>query len=197
MTRITNALRDAIADKAIEKAGLNAKRAEHDKRRAAWKEAVRIDGLGGVEKAAYLEEIDAQIRKMQEKIPVALRYGSSGGLDRNSCVYVNIAGAKVYISFGDSVPSRYRNHVITADNPLAQQFYDLEAEEKAIDEAKSSLRAQLKGTLSKFTTVKRLLDAWPEVKELLPDRLPEAKPTLPAVRTEELNALIGLPSEDK
>ncbi|WP_353850698.1 Nmad5 family putative nucleotide modification protein, partial [Sphingomonas sp.] len=26
--------------------------------------------------------------------------------------------------------------------------------------------------LSKFTSVKRLLDAWPEAKELLPDRLP-------------------------
>ncbi|MCP3883287.1 MAG: hypothetical protein GY701_33525 [Sulfitobacter sp.] len=35
MTRITNAMRDAIAEKAIEKAGLNDKRADYDKRRAA------------------------------------------------------------------------------------------------------------------------------------------------------------------
>lgn len=195
MTRITNVLRDAIVAKAIDKAGLNAKRAEHNKRRAAWKEAVRIDGLGGPVRAAELEALDAQIRKLQEKIPEALRSSCGGGLDRNSCVYVNIAGAKVYVSFGDSVPSRYRNHVITADNPLAQQFYDLEAEEKALDDDQATLSAHVRGALSKFTTVKRLLDAWPEAKELLPDRLPEAKPTLPAVRTEELNALIGLPSD--
>ena len=68
--------------------------------------------------------------------------------------------------------------------------------EKALDEERATLSAQVRGALSKFTTVKRLLDAWPEAKELLPDRLPEAKPALPAIRTEDLNALIGLPSEE-
>lgn len=196
MTRITNALRDAIVRKAIEKAGLNAKRAEYDKRRSAWAEAVRIDGLGGPVKAAELEALDAQICKLQKQIPEALSAHCVCGLDRNCSVYVNIAGSKVYVSFGDSKPFRYRNHVITADNPLAQQFYDLEAEEKALDDEQATLSAQVRGALSKFNTVKRLLDAWPEVKELLPDRLLEAKPTLPAIRTEDLNALIGLPSEE-
>ena len=196
MTRITNALREAIVAKAIDKAGLNDKRAEYDKRRAAWTEAVRIDGLGGPVKAAELEALDAQIRKLHEKIPEALRCGYGVGLDRNSWMRVNIAGANVHVSLNDSKPARCRSHVITADNPLAQQFYDLEAEEKALDDERATLSAQVRGALSKFTTVKRLLDAWPEAKELLPDRLPEAKPTLPAVRTEELNALIGLPSEE-
>ncbi len=194
MTRITNAMRDAIAEKAIEKAGWKAKRADYDKRRAAWAEAVRIDSLGGVEKAAELEALDAQIRKLHEKIPEALRYGYGVGLDRNSWMRVNIAGANIHVSLSDSKPSRCRGHVITADNPLAQQFYALEAEEKALNDERATLSAQVRGALSKFTSVKRLLDAWPEAKELLPDRLPEAKPTLPAVRTEELNALIGLPS---
>ena len=66
MTRITNVLREAIVAKAIDKAGLNDKRAEYDKRRAAWTEAVRIDGLGGPVKAAELEALDAQIRKQLE-----------------------------------------------------------------------------------------------------------------------------------
>lgn len=196
MTRITNALREAIVAKAIDKAGLNDKRAEYDKRRAAWSEAVRIDGLGGPVKAAELEALDAQIRKLHEKIPEALRCGYGVGLDRNSWMRVNIAGANVHVSLNDSKPARCRSHVITADNPLAQQFYDLEAEEKALDDERATLSAQVRGALSKFTIVKRLLDAWPEAKELLPDRLPGAKPALPAVRTEELNALIGLPSEE-
>lgn len=196
MTRITNAMRDSIVTKALEKSGWSAKQADYLKRRAAFAEAVRIDGLGGPVKAAELEAIDAQISALQRKIPEVLRSSYCSGIDRNSSVYVNIAGANVYVPFDDHKPSRYRNHVITADNPLAQQFYDLEAEEKSLDDERATLSAHVRGVLSKFNTVKRLLAAWPEAKELIPAALPEAKPTLPAIRTEELNALIGLPTDE-
>ena len=44
-------------------------------------------------------------------------------------------------------------------------------------------------------TVKRLLEEWPEAKELLPADAPSA-PLPPAIRRETLNEMIGLPSDE-
>ncbi|MFT7963069.1 Nmad5 family putative nucleotide modification protein, partial [Salmonella enterica] len=45
------------------------------------------------------------------------------------------------------------------------------------------------------TTVKRLIEVWPESKELLPKEADKASTALPALRVEDLNKMIGLPSE--
>lgn len=49
--------------------------------------------------------------------------------------------------------------------------------------------------LNSVTTTKRLIDVWPESKELIPDGVDTAKQTLPALKVEDLNRLIGLPTE--
>ena len=45
------------------------------------------------------------------------------------------------------------------------------------------------------STVKRLIEVWPESKELLPKEADKASTALPALRVEDLNKMIGLPSE--
>ncbi|MFA2284800.1 Nmad5 family putative nucleotide modification protein, partial [Escherichia coli] len=49
--------------------------------------------------------------------------------------------------------------------------------------------------LNSVTTVKRLIEVWPESKELLPKEADKASTALPALRVEDLNKMIGLPSE--
>lgn len=60
---------------------------------------------------------------------------------------------------------------------------------------KEGMAAQVKATLNQFTTVKKLLEAWPEAKDLIPDDVDEVKPKLPVVQVQDLNCLIGLPEE--
>lgn len=71
----------------------------------------------------------------------------------------------------------------------------LKAEGARLDEQYASVRTAVRAAVNKPTTIKALLAAWPEAKELLPEQLAEAKTQLPAVQVADLNALVGLPSE--
>lgn len=75
---------------------------------------------------------------------------------------------------------------------------DLWSEAEALAQRADKLRtamnetqAKLSGTLNAFTTVEKLVAAWPEIAPFLPSKAaPAAVPALPLV---ELNKLLGLP----
>ena len=192
MTRITNALREKIIMNALTKCGYTAERTAHDEKRAAWYEVVRVETLGGEDEAKRLQKIQQDYEALQKTLPEELR-GGSYAVEHNSSALMNLAGARVRLSFGDYRISYYRP-TIGADNPLVQQFYDLEAEKKRLDDKGDTVTAQLQATLSKFQSVKKLLEAWPEAAELIPETMPESKMNLPALPVAELNKLVGLPS---
>ncbi|EGG5425906.1 hypothetical protein HJ623_005054, partial [Salmonella enterica] len=58
----------------------------------------------------------------------------------------------------------------------------------------TDIRQNVTAALNKARTVKRLLEQWPEAKELLPAE-DAVVPLPPAIRREALNEMIGLPSE--
>lgn len=64
---------------------------------------------------------------------------------------------------------------------------------KRIDEAARFLN----GMLTANRTVEQLIDAWPEVVDFLPPIGSEGKGRLPAVRSSDLNKLLGIPSKTK
>ena len=85
-------------------------------------------------------------------------------------------------------------YTLLGGSPLAIEFDEIGGMDRDNQNAIRDLRTQIKGTLSRFSTDKTLLKVWPEAVELLPNYVPETKSQLPAVRTEELNKLIGLPT---
>lgn len=193
MTRLTKSIREQILANAQTKSGNRKRREETQKKRNDWDEAVRIDALG--KNAELLDSLQVEVDKIRDKVPAEYRSGESPIASRGY-ITVNCAGLSVHCSNwpGNKVaPSR---HTITSDNPLAQQFHDICAEEKANTEQWEKVKASVNAATSAVTTVKALLKSWPEAKELLPVYVEESKSQLPAIQVADLNALVGLPSAE-
>lgn len=193
MTRLTKNIREQILANAQTKSGNRDRREATLKKRKDWDEDVRIDSLK--EHAALLERLDAEVEKIRAKVPETFQGGGSPIMRRGQ-IRVNCAGMTVYANGWEGEKVAPGGHTITADNPLAQRFHDICAEEKANTESWERVKVSVNAATNAVTTVKALLKAWPEAKELLPENLEEAKLQLPAIHVADLNALVGLPSGD-
>lgn len=201
MTRLNRRIKDDIIDNAVIKAGIPGRKEALITRRAEWAERVRIAAIGGEEMDKKIQSIKKRFENAVKEVPDSVLENTVFRTDYD--IYLNVAGARFRAYFngkgyyrGDQV---YRitpaDFTIKADDPLAKEFSDIEAEESAISEEESTIRVNVEGALSEVTTVKKLLEVWPEVKELLPSDLSPVKKQLPAVKSSDLNKLIGLPSE--
>ena len=193
MTRLTKYIREQILANAQTKSGNRAARDETSKKRKDWDEAVRLDSLN--EHSELLTQLDAKIEKIRGQIPENF-LGHGSPIQRRGRIRVNCAGFVVYASGWEGEKVAPSSHTITADNPLAQRFHDLCAEEKANTERWEKVKASVNAATGSVTTVKALLKAWPECKELLPEFVEESKSQLPAIQVSDLNALVGLPSDE-
>lgn len=193
MTRITNAIKDAIIKNALDKSGVTAAITLAASKESAWNERARIEALGGPEKAAEYAGINRQAKIIHDSLPRHMQEYERI-VNRGINFRLNLAGASLYIKLAELAEVPGGAIAITADNPLCQQFYDIKEERKAAEVRKTEMSAQVRAVLDKFGSIKKLLAAWPEAKELLPNIVPESKPQLPAIRVDDLNKLVGLPT---
>lgn len=201
MTRITKDLTAAIVQNALEKAGINKRRAEWREAFQALLEAARVEHCGGPEKLAEAEAIYAEHLALVKRVPDGFLWSASNPVNSDSYANVSFGGMACRANYldenGDSqlrIRPRNRLH-LPADHPLTAEFERLHALTKTIDDNAETIEENVRGALSKFTTIKRLLEAWPEAAELLPEQQAKKANTLPAVPVDTLNALIGLPTE--
>lgn len=193
MTRLTKHIREQILANAQTKSGNRQRLEDTIKKRKEWDEAVRILSLG--EHAALLESLDAKIEKIRQQIPEPFRSNDSP-VQRRGFMSVNCAGLALHVSGWDGDKVAPRRHTIMANDPLAQQFHDICSEEKANTDSWEKVKASVNAATHAVTTIKALMKAWPEVKELLPEYVEESKSQLPAIQVADLNALVGLPSAE-
>lgn len=195
MTRITSVMKTQIVKNALLKSGVTARLEAVKEKRFDWAERARVESIGGPDKAGEYARINLQSRAVYDSLPQALR-GNATIVERRRQFYLNLAGAALTVELRGYAEASNTREVITADSPLCQQFYDIEAEETAAVNQGTVVENQVRATLDKFGTVKRLLEAWPEVQELLPPSTVAAKSNLPAIQVADLNKLVGLPSEE-
>lgn len=193
-TRMTNDLRDTIVKNALEKAGVTKRVKDCADNLKLWGDEVRVFLLGGAVKAAELDAKKKQVEDIASSVDAGLLERRNIFFRRDE-IRLNLAGVTVKAKLSTVSIAPY-SAVIQADNPLVQTFYDLRAEQEKAEAEHDNIRAQVHATVYKFGTVKRLLEAWPEAKELLPDVLPETKSQLPAIAVGDLNRLVGLPSKE-
>lgn len=203
--RLTNSIKDQIVAAAIKKAGFDERNKEIIRRRAAWAEAVRIHALGGEDKAKELESLAREVQELAAKIPANVRIASKMLRKDNEVRYVNVAGLRARAWFsgyevgGTGEESEYRitpqECVITADSQLAREFHEIEAQQAEYHSDKERLVLSVRGALEKVTTVKKLLQVWPEAAEIIPPVAAKEAKQLPAIPVSDLNKMIGLPSE--
>lgn len=193
MTRLTKNIREKILANAQTKSGNRDRRELTANRRKQWDEDVRIASLGA--NAELLEALDAEVGRIRQQVPVEFRSDDSP-IQRRGSISVNCAGLALHVCGWEGYKVAPNRFTITADNPLAQRFHDICAEEKLNTESWEKVKASVNAATGAVTTVMALLKAWPEVKELLPDHVEESKSQLPAIQVSDLNALVGLPSAE-
>ena len=200
MTRLTNHIKQQIVENALEQAGVNKDSKLITKRRAKLAEDVRTDSLGGSDRVLEIEKTETKIHKLDALLNGICRCSFS--LTRGTAMrYCNMGGAQVHLYFnggrvgeGDSVKKiRPSDVVYKAGHRFVNEFHSIENDSKKLNERIEELSLQVRASVDQFTTVKKLLTAWPESKELLPKIVEESKPQLPAVLIKDLNKLIGLP----
>lgn len=200
--RLTNQIKDIIIENAVKKSGLLDKQADIRVKFATWVEKVRIDALGGKAIADNVDRLIGEMKRLSDQLPKSLRQDKMCRTDKG--LYVNVAGKSLYMRFNglkkysDNVIQIYKptseSHTLIGGSPLAIEFDDIDGEDRDNQNAIRDLRVEIGGVLSNFSTDKTLLKVWPEAIELLPNYIPETKSQLPAIRTEDLNKLIGLPT---
>ncbi len=204
MTRLNRSIKDKIIAAAIDKSGANDRTAKLVERRAQFAEDVRVFSMGGAEKVAQIIKVNDKVNKILKTMPKPYN-NSTRTLTQECRLYCNIAGMAINAYFNGHHQYRGMKNVykmtlesscvIKSDNPLCAEFHEIEKEAKTIKGLIESVKVNVGGAIEGVTTVKKLLQVWPESKELLPTDTDEVKPQLPAVRVSQLNAMIGLPSE--
>ncbi|EJA5986220.1 hypothetical protein OD507_002704 [Salmonella enterica] len=208
MNQVLNkTIKGIIVDNALAKAGIPQRKKALRDARADWAERVRLKAIGGPEAEAEILKAEKKIAALIAKIPEILRTDNMmirTGID----IYLNLAGSRVCAYFNGN----YRGHepgspehtrkiapyeyTLLADDPLVTEFYGFDALYREIKSDEADIRQNVTAALDKARTVKRLLEQWPEAKELLPAE--NAIVSLPpAIRREALNEMIGLPSDKK
>lgn len=195
--RITKAVIDQIVANAKKKAGVDERLAAYEAAREKLFEACRVEGCGGVAAEAEYRRMEAEYRSQRERLPAEMREpGMHRLVNQDSSVRVSFAGCRDRFYWSDGLMRIAPNSWITlgADHPLTVEWKRLRDVKHDIGQLADSVDANVRGMLSNFTTVRKLLDVWPEVRELLPTEKGAApSANLPAVQVASLNALIGLP----
>lgn len=203
--RLTNAIKDSIKNNALAKAGIFKQKEELKKEFNQLALDVRIEALGGEDKAKKMELIlevaISNLKMLEEEVNsyigvynaesnslrpafggqrVRLRYGK----DNN--------GKDIYLLTPDD-----NKCLFPADHELSKRFEKLTQKENKLKEKETEINTTVQAALNSVTTIKRLIEIWPESKELIPTDISKSASTLPALQVEDLNKLIGLPTDKK
>lgn len=196
--RLNKSDKEDIARKARNLSPLNKKLEDAIKDQYVVAEKLRIYSLGGQDKADEYQAVADKIQKLSDALPDHV--ATSGvGVHISSYVYYLAPNTRYRDGMALSGPK-----IVSKENANLDTGDPLLTEIEAVIEAKSKIQQELReveatvyASIAGITTVKKLLDTWPEAKELLHPDMLQPKAMLPAMQTIKLNKLIGLPIDKK
>jgi hypothetical protein len=95
------------------------------------------------------------------------------------------------VALSRTVPFPSNNNTLTINsNELHAEYRAIMEEKKDIDNKRQELKHSLKRTVYSTTSLKKLIEMWPEVETFLPANLTAPKPMLPALPVGDLNAAL-------
>ena len=205
MTRLTNNIKSEIIRNALVKAGIQEEKELLRAEKSTLANDVRIAALGGAENA----------KKIDDKYATALAIVKELKSDVDGYIHIgNATDDEIYPAFGGQRTRLRYGHddqgavlrlltpenskcLFPADHELSKRFAQIVDKESSIEKKEAEIKANVKAALDSVTTIKKLISVWPEVKEILPEGEQEQQASLPAVKVENLNSLIGLPTESE
>lgn len=202
--RLTNVIREQIAKNALIKSGVIAELEDIDKRKGQLAQDARVFAFGGSDKAKEIDSIMKKLEKLEseaQKMGVSIYISAS----KNYGIDLAIGGRRLgRIGYGvdnkgDSIalvtPQR-DNCLFSADHEITIKFDNLLSEQAKANKRKEDIEKTVWAALNSVTTVKRLIEVWPESQELIPENVDSVKASLPALKVEDLNKMIGLPTSE-
>lgn len=106
-------------------------------------------------------------------------------------------GAKVIYDTSYPFPANKKETVVKqygGVHPLVSEFDSLKAKFSELETEIHRATKTIEAAMNSVTTVKKLIEVWPEVEEFAKPYL-EQVPNLPSIPRQELNALLDLPPE--
>ena len=195
--RLNKSHKEEIARKARALSPIHKQIEELLEERKLLAEKIRIESLGGVEKALKYQAIADKIIKLREELPENL-LSHSQGISMNNSIYART----------DNQYYSRRHLMLPKTSVVSGECYDMPTQskylpalllsiekEEAFKKELSELYDNVYASISSITTVKKLLEQWEEAIELLPSELKQPKAQLPALQAHKLNKLIGLPTK--
>lgn len=195
--RLNKSHKEEIASKARALSPIHKQIREVLEERKLLAEKIRVESLGGAEKALKYKSIADKIIKLREDLPENL-LSHSQGITMNSSIFVR-TDSQYYSRRHLTLPktavvSGECYDMVTNSKYLPALLESIEKEE-AFKKELSELYDNVYASISSITTVKKLLTQWEEAIELLPEELKQPKILLPALQANKLNKLIGLPTK--
>lgn len=220
MTRMTAAIRDGIIENAIKTKDFAGRDMAIVQKRAAFAERLRLFIVGEYGLTdSRLAEIKTQVKALAKEVEFnGAKYMRIYVDDCNYRMDLNLSGQSRYIfrdgrtndrrfeplfsnSKAEYDKTKYSPHTsesdfIVRDPKWREELDAIDLEAAKLREEYNTLKSTLAATISGFTTVEKLLEAWPDAKELIPETLPIAKKpgTNIALSVADLNALCGIPT---
>lgn len=195
-TRLTQEMRRHIAMEARKISPINKQIDTIHTEKCKLGEVIRRHALGGLANVKKYDNIAKQMESLREELPDNL-VSFSLGINKASRIAIQVG------EYSNSLPLEGSQVVPTQAFCIDDIPAVLESYKELVDRS-TRLKKEVKQveytvyqSISGINTLKQLLEAWPEVVELLPENLKQPKVRLPALRADNLNKLIGLPTDKK
>ncbi|MEF3108810.1 Nmad5 family putative nucleotide modification protein [Raoultella sp. WB_B2P2-3] len=201
--RLTNAIREQIAKNALTKSGIVAALEALQVNRHRVARDARVFAFGGAEKTAKADKAYDKLEKaLSELRDSGSSFYISNGLSQS--IYIAISGRQLgWCPYGKDTkggdillvtPNRDLC-LFGAEHEITKRFDEIMNEEQKLNARAKEIESTVWAALNSVTTLKRLVEVWPESKELIPENSDSVKSSLPALKVEDLNRMIGLPTE--
>lgn len=205
MTRLNKNIKEEIANNAVIKSGVLEKLEAAFDERASFLKKLRLDHLGGKSAETKMLKTEKRYLDWLSSLPEGTSTGARM-LRRDHDVMLNVGGEREHLYYHGADTQRSREPIsvvtpymltIQGGSDLQKEYLNIRHKIEALHDERSNIKRNVLASMSSITTVKALLKAWPESKELIPSNLEEAAANLPALETSTLNEMIGLPTKQK
>lgn len=191
--KLSKRTRQAILTAALEKSGINDRRAAIKARYGEWAEAARVCNVPD-NAARILGHADAVIEVLPKNLEVRVSARTARGIDAIVAGQRRIIYWTGAFKFDDAAPSRIcpQDIVIAAGSMLADQLHAIDADAEKLAQDVEQLTVSIMAVLNSVQSEQQLIKTWPEAAEFLPAVAESSGPQLPALQIAELNKMIGL-----
>ncbi|EEW1948380.1 Nmad5 family putative nucleotide modification protein [Escherichia coli] len=204
--RLTTRMKEEIARNALIKSVVFTELEEVTKLKNQLALDARVIAFGGKKKTEEVDQLSSKLVAISEELEkLGCSFYSYDAYDvRSTSIYLTVSGRRVgWHSYGKDgngedilLPTPIKDKcMFDAEHEITKRFDEICSLQQKLEAKKKDIESNVWAALNSVTTVKRLIEVWPESKELLPKEAGKASTALPALRVEDLNKMIGLPSE--